>query len=433
MTGFESTYQPAHDCDVMETTEHDRRWRSDLDLVSASRVRLVRYPLRWHRIEPEPGRFEWRHADIVMDALRERGFLPYVDLLHHTSYPRWLGDLSSPRFPAAFTRFAETAAERYPWVPGYTVCNEPLTTLLMCSFVGVWPPHHRGMASFIELARRVVPTINDVARRLGRLLPAADHLHVEVCEHHTYTDDGGRNDAELANDRRFFVTDLVAGHAISPDRPFAQAVIAAGGADLSSVEPGRIDVLGLDYYAHNQWEWHGPDRGTTAPTAPVKLADLIGEYAARYRLPVAVSETNIRGYASDRATWLKYTLEQCELARAAGVDLRWHCWFPFIDSADWSSLLVERGGAIDPVGVFWLDHSLDRRQSSMATAFSLATGGAPAAALPAYRLQPPVSQWLAGWAPQMSHWQWSDPLPCEIAPVGHHPHPNPSSRSLDAA
>ena len=31
--GFETTYLPAHDRDVAETTEHDVRWRDDLGLL----------------------------------------------------------------------------------------------------------------------------------------------------------------------------------------------------------------------------------------------------------------------------------------------------------------------------------------------------------------------------------------------------------------
>src|SRR3954451_14785090 len=55
---FESTYQPLFDRDVMETTQHDVRWRDDLALLSSCNVRQLRYPIRWHRIEPERGVFD---------------------------------------------------------------------------------------------------------------------------------------------------------------------------------------------------------------------------------------------------------------------------------------------------------------------------------------------------------------------------------------
>ena len=36
---------------------------------------------------------------------------------------------------------------------------------------------------------------------------------------------------------------------------------------------------------------------------------------------------------------------------AAGAPLGGYCWFPFVDSVDWNSLLARADGCIDPVGV----------------------------------------------------------------------------------
>ena len=148
--------------------------------------------------------------------------------------------------------------------------------------------------------------------------------------------------------------------------------------------------------------------------APIPLAAQIVEYWERFGLPCMLSETNIRGFASDRASWFKYTLEQCEQARDAGVAIEGHCWFPFVDSADWDSLLFRCEGNIDPVGVHWLDGDLDRRPSSMSQAYAAAAAGAPAADLPAYRFQEPVGTWLRGYLPHMSHWDWQDPPADEV-------------------
>jgi beta-glucosidase/6-phospho-beta-glucosidase/beta-galactosidase len=407
---FESTYQPAHDRDVVETTQHDVRWRHDLSLLASCGVRQVRYPLRWHRIEPEPGRFDWSHTDEVLGFMHDDGFAPIVDLLHHTSYPRWLdGGFASPHFADAYLRFVEAVAHRYPWLGAYTVFNEPFTTFLLCGQEGVWPPHHHGMHGLVRLATNVLPGITRANRALHDLLPHAEHVHVEAAERHTWSTPDGEAFAAMTNDRRFLFTDLLVGRTVEPGRPYVRELLQAGGEDLLLVEPGHVDVLGLDYYAHNQWHWTGPGHGTNVPPDPVPLADLIVEYTERYRLPTVLGETNIRGFASDRASWLKYTLEQCEAARDRGADVRGYCWFPFIDSADWGSLLRECEGAIDPVGVFWLDEHLERRASSMSTSYAMAARGTPGRALPAYRLRRPVATWLEGWLPQMSHWEWQLP------------------------
>ncbi|HEY0520881.1 MAG TPA: hypothetical protein VGC84_15405, partial [Ilumatobacteraceae bacterium] len=166
-----------------------------------------------------------------------------------------------------------------------------------------------------------------------------------------------------------------------------------------------IDVVGLDYYAHCQWHF-GPTGGSAPSPCPPALSELITEYAQRYQRPVWLGETNLRGYPSDRATWLKYTLEQCEQAAASGVDLRGFCWFPFIDSCDWDSLLQHCNRHVDPVGVFSIGADGRRHPSTMSVSYARAAHGVPAAELPAYRFEEPVASWLKGWMPQMSHWDW---------------------------
>lgn len=411
--GFETTYMPAHDRDVAETTEHDIRWHEDIALLRATGVTRLRYAVRWPRVEPQPGRFDWRATDAQMRAMRELGMRPIVDLVHHTSYPRWLDrGFANPRFAAVYLRYVEAFARRYPWVEEYTLFNEPFSTLFLAGHEAIWPPYHSGVDGFVALVANVLPAVAEASRMYRDLLPGARHVWVDTCEHHTGRGRQGEDYAALANDRRFFVIELFLGTATEDAGRFLPLASGGDAIDaLLAMPPGHIDVLGLDYYAHCQWDFR-EDGGVVPTPDPMPLAAQIGEYWDRYRRPCLLSETNIRGFASDRATWLKYTLEQCELARAAGVPIDGHCWFPFVDSADWDSLLFRCEGNIDPVGVYWLDAERDRRPSSMSRAYALAASGAPASALPAYELAEPVATWLRGYLPQMSHWDWQ-PRPDE--------------------
>lgn len=408
--GFETTYLPGHDRDVAETTEHDVRWRDDLALLRRHGVTRLRHAVRWHRIEETPGRYEWRETDEVMGHIHDEGLRPIMDLVHHTSYPRWLdGGFADPRFGPAYLRFAEAVARRYPWVREYTLFNEPFSTLFLAGHEAIWPPYLEGVKGFVGLIRNVVPAVTEASRMYRALLPGGRHVYVDTCERHYAANVTATPYATMANDRRFFVVDAFLGQ-VQADNAFLPLVLDAGAEDLLGIEPGYIDVLGLDYYAHCQWDFGSRLGGGSVPAAaPVPLAAQIIEYAERFRVPCMLSETNIRGFASDRASWFKYTLEQCELARDAGVEVDGHCWFPFIDSADWDSLLFRCEGNIDPVGVHWLDADLDRRPSSMSRSYAAAAGGTPAAALPAYRFQEPVATWLRGYLPHMSHWDWEDP------------------------
>jgi beta-glucosidase/6-phospho-beta-glucosidase/beta-galactosidase len=412
--GFETTFLPAHDRDVAETTEHDIRWREDLELLRRHGVDRLRHAVRWHRIEEAEGVYDWSSTDQVMGHLHDRGFRPIVDLVHHTSYPRWLdGGFLDPRFAEAYLRFAEAVAQRYPWIREYTLFNEPFSTLFLAGHEAIWPPYRRGMEGFVELVRQVLPAMTAASRMYRELLPQGRHVYVDTCERHYATTAEGVDIATIANDRRFFVVDLFRGDR-HPESTFIPLVIEAGGEDLLAIEPGHIDVLGLDYYAHCQWDFQAPEACSVPASHPISLAAQIVEYWDRFQLPCMLSETNIRGYASDRASWFKYTLEQCEIARDAGVPVDGHCWFPFVDSADWDSLLFRCEGNIDPVGVHWLDDNLDRRSSSMSRSYAAAAAGADAAALPAYEFREPVATWLRGYMPQMAHWDWQPPPVNEV-------------------
>jgi len=408
--GFESTFQPAHDVDVAESTDHVAQRDLDLTLLRLCGLERTRYPIRWHRIERAPGDYDWDDTDRAMEALRDHGIRPIVDLVHHTSHPAWLeGGVADPRFGPAYLAYVTAVAERYPWIEEHTLFNEPFSTLFLCGHEAIWPPYGRGMASFVEVLRNVLPVIGEAARRYRDLLERPRHVHVDACERHTGESPEGERYAAYANDRRFFVLDALLGTIDGiAERPFLRELAAAGGADLLDLEPCPVDVVGLDYYAHCQWHFDA-DGGRAPSPCPPALSDVIAEYAARYARPVMLSETNIRGHATDRVSWFKYTLEQCEAAVAAGVEMDGYCWFPFIDSCDWDSLLFHCDRNVDPVGVFTIDAERRRHPTSMSVAYGAVGHGATSAAIPAYRLQQPVAGWLEGYLPQMSHWTWREP------------------------
>jgi beta-glucosidase/6-phospho-beta-glucosidase/beta-galactosidase len=411
---FESIYMPAHDLDVLETSGHSGRWKEDLALLRASGITTVRYPIRWHRIERRQGLYDWQETDEVLGFLKRQGFRPIVDLIHHTSYPRWLkGGFFEPSFGDWYLGYCEAFARRYPWVPGYTLFNEPFTTMFLCGHEGIWPPYGRGIDDFVRICRNVLPAFFRASRMFKELLPGARHFCMEVCEGHSGRGPRGARTADLANDRRFFILDLLTGRTIESGRPFVAELLAAGGEDLLELPAGNIDVLGLDYYAHNEWQF--TDEGGIRPSpTPFGLAELAHQYHERYQLPMVLGETNIRGFCSDRATWLKHTVEQCEIATRNGTPIEGFCWFPFIDSLDWDSLLARCDRHIDPVGVYWLDEQLNRRSSTMSDAYRLAAQGASSSELPAYRLSPQVLTGLKGFMPFMADWQWQTPPPEEV-------------------
>jgi hypothetical protein len=254
----------------------------------------------------------------------------------------------------------------------------------------------------------VLPAIGAAQRICRDLLPRAAHVWVDTCERHSGRGEIGEEFARYANDRRFFVLDALLGRVDDVDRPFVREVVRNGGTSLLELEPITIDVLGLDYYAHCQWLFTD-ERGSAPDPQPPPFADLACEYHDRYGTPCMLTETNLRGHASDRASWLKYMLEQCEVAVARGTPILGFCWFPFVDSCDWDSLLQYSDGHVDPVGVYLIDEQFERRPSMMSRAYAAAASGTPAGALPAFTFREPVATWLAGYQEHTRHWSWNAP------------------------
>ena len=422
---FESTFLPAYDVDVAETTGHADRWRDDLRLVASLGVRRLRLPVRWHRVERQQGVYDFGEVDQVIGHARALGMSPILDLVHHTSYPRWLDDgFADRRFGEAYLRWCEQVAQRYPWMREYTLFNEPFATLFLAGHEALWPPYHQGMSGFLDLLRNVLPPLVQASRMYAELLPDASHVWVDTCEDHQGTPGAPAAHAELCNDRRTIVLDLFLGHRLDVDaRPFLRSLVHHGGQDLlerlDTLGAGRVDVVGLDYYPHSEW-WYDDVGGHAPSPQPRGFAALSRFYSDRYERPLLLAETNIRGFPSDRATWLRLMLEQYEIAVADGVDLRGFCWFPSIDSADWDSLLARPAGRLDPVGLVSLRADGTRlRTSATASAVAMA-GGSSSAELPAYRLQLPASDLLAAHVARAGPCTWLEPPDDDRPPAPRH-------------
>ncbi len=419
LTGFESTYMPDHDKDVLETTRHLDLFHHDLTLVAESGLRVLRYPAPWHRIEREPGRYDWSWMDAAMRSMQDLGLDPIIDPIHHTSFPAWLEQgFLDHRFVDAYVQFVLAFADRYPWVRRYTPFNEPMPTTLFCADQGIWKPYERHERHWLRSARNVAIAVSRISRLLKAGNPQIEIVHVDTCEAHHAMDEKSAPWARFLNERRFLLHDLILGR-VKPGHKLYWFVEEHGLAtedglsadDLAwlAENPARIDVLGLDYYAHSEQQFHRA--GSYIPSlAPYGFAEVARQYIDYFNLPVMLTETNIRGYVSDRLSWLKYMVEQAEQLVAMGVDWRGFCWFPFVDSTDWDSLLRCACNHLDPVGIYWLDDARERHVSELSEVYAaLAQGRITASDIPAYRFQEPVRSQLEGFMSQMQHWEWQDP------------------------
>jgi hypothetical protein len=102
----------------------------------------------------------------------------------------------------------------------------------------------------------------------------------------------------------------------------------------------HLDIVGINYYWTNQWEWG------TAPTADkrftpldeddrrrVPLRDLVRSVWERYGGEILISETaHIGEY---RADWLLEVAREAEALLWEGIPLKGVCWYPILGMPEW--------------------------------------------------------------------------------------------------
>ena len=156
--GIENTFVPQERpgeraIDEYELTEHYEHYAADFALAADVGADLLRWGVPWHRIAPEPGRWDWGWTDRAVDALVGTGLRPILDLLHYGT-PLWLEDGFADRdYPQHVAEFAAQFAERYgDRVTDYTPVNEPVIHALFSGQYGYWPPYLKGAEGFAAIA-----------------------------------------------------------------------------------------------------------------------------------------------------------------------------------------------------------------------------------------------------------------------------------------
>lgn len=93
-----------------------------------------------------------------------------------------------------------------------------------------------------------------------------------------------------------------------------------------------LDIIGANYYVHNQWEFQGRFIEATDPRyRPLHL--LLGDLYRRYGKPIFVGETGIEG--DRRSQWLAYVGGEVVAAIEDGVPVEGVCLYPIVNHPGW--------------------------------------------------------------------------------------------------
>jgi hypothetical protein len=94
-----------------------------------------------------------------------------------------------------------------------------------------------------------------------------------------------------------------------------------------------LDIIGLNYYFHNQW--HHTNRQKIPPGHKLyrPLHQILLEFHERYQRPIILAETGIED--EKRPEWFRYVSEQTLIAREMGADINGICLYPIANHPGW--------------------------------------------------------------------------------------------------
>lgn len=373
--GIECSFLPHLNVDQFNWTQHDRFWREDfIRAKNELGISHLRYAFPWHVLEPTRGIFDWSCSDQRIAELEKLGINLILDVMHFGT-PLWLKQaVGDPEFPEALEHFAQALVERYRgrvkmWCP----FNEPLMSALFSGDFGFWPPHARKWRGYMPVLSRIVQALNRSIRAIRRAMPEATIVHVDAAEVYKTREKKLQTEVQRRNLRRFVVMDLLTGR-MDQHHPLFSWLTSYGMSELDiewfRANPQTPDVLGLDYYAHSDWQL---DTGATGAIRQRRADNPVGFYGVgnaywqRYGIPLMLTETSIEGQPINREIWLDSTIEHIRRLREEGVPVLGLVWWPMIDQLDWDGALTHRVGKIHNVGLWNLQRQSDGTLKRVAT------------------------------------------------------------------
>lgn len=328
MAGFECATQRRRDgrrLDIIAATAHDRHAADDYAQLAAYGITAVRDGVRWHLIEAVAGVRGWASLDPMIAAAKAGGAQVIWDLLHY-GWPDWTNPFDAD-FVEAFAAFAEAAARRIG--PGGHYC--PINEISFLAWgggeVGYLNPFVSGRGE--ELKQVLCKAAIAAIRRIRRVDPDAVIVACEplIAVH-------------AADDRPDTIAQAAALNRVQYDA--VDCLLGRRHPEFGGDE-AAVDVVGLNYYPHNQWLTDHPAEGLK-PSARVPLEALLVASAQHFGKPMFIAETGCEDDA--RAGWLTMVLNAADAAAAAGYPLLGVCLYPIMNHPGWDDDRVCRNGLL---------------------------------------------------------------------------------------
>jgi beta-glucosidase/6-phospho-beta-glucosidase/beta-galactosidase len=334
MAGFECSSHRRRDgvrLDLIKATGHDRHALRDYRLCRDLGFRTLRDGLRWHLIGKTAGKYDWSSWLPMLESAEEVGVQVIWDLFHYGS-PDCV-DQAAPDFPERFTDFALAALEVQQSVSSRPPLVCPLNEINFISWAvddGYFPPVGPKQQGWFkdQLVRAGIAASKAIKERWPRatIVWAEPLIHIAPHDRRRRTLQGAQRNLQGMHEAYDWITGIA--------RP------ELGG------DPSLVDVVGWNFYPHNQWYWKGP----TIPMGHHEyrpLADMLIEMCERYKKPLFLSETGAEG--TGKPSWLHYVCNEVRDAMSRGADIRGICWYPITAYPGWDNSRHAETGLLSTV------------------------------------------------------------------------------------
>jgi hypothetical protein len=324
MAGFESSCQinsAGVRLDMIAALQHDVYAAADYRRLREVGIATARDGVRWHLID-RSGSYDWSSWIPMLDAARQEGVQVIWDLCHYG----WPDDLDffSPAFVDRYARFAKAAASIHREHTGEPAFYAPVNEISFFAWAAsreLMFPYAYGHGG--ELKAQMVRAALAAIDAIHSVDPAARMVFPEPLIHNVPPRwrPWNTEPSRIQCASQFEAWDMIAGRA-APE---------LGGAER------YLDIVGVNFYAANQWEVPGGrklnwDAGSDDPRW-VPLHRLLAGVHERYQRPILIAETS--HYGVGRAAWLEEVARESELAVRQGVPLAGVCLYPILDRFDW--------------------------------------------------------------------------------------------------
>ncbi len=319
MGGFEcSTHKDRRGrrLDLISSTRHDELAYADYQRALDHNILTVRDGVRWHLIETAPFQYDFSSLEGQVRAANLSGIEVIWDYFHY-GFPDDI-DIFSEHFVERFVSFS-VALTRYLSETSkgkLHVC--PVNEISFFSWIaankGQFAPAAKGRDE--ELKNRLVEASIASVKAIRDVNAAVTIMFTEPAIHVVPRDDSAaaRRSAESYRRSQFSALDRLEAAAT---REFPMN-----------------DIIGLNYYFHNQWRH--PSRRKIDPGHRLyrPLNEILAEFYERYRRPLLIAETGIE--EDRRAEWFRYVCDEVAVAISRGIPIEGICLYPIVNHPGWA-------------------------------------------------------------------------------------------------